>query len=362
MPGILAITARNPRSTGLLVALSALLPFPSLAQAPAAAPQQIELSERAEIIADVSARVRATCVMDPQRQFEVKGIQEATSWWIAAREIVFHPNATLVFPSSVYSQSHELFLVADNIVLLDPSKPPTITWGKPGRSVPADRGQAASGPPGTGDGAAGTGGSPGTPGMPGEAGGDAPSITLIARSLNGAVSVDFSGGRGGTGGPGQKGGDGGAGARGGRARQARASGPFGITIWEPWCESGPGRGGPGGNGGPGGDGGIGGRGGRGGAVTIVSLKDALPTFTQAIRSDVGGGAGGDGGAFGLGGNAGAGGPEGELASFCNSAGRDGRPGAAGAPGSKGEKGDPGVTGRTYVSILTPEQFSQLFCF
>lgn len=354
--------ARNTRSAYLIAALGSLLPLPSLAQAPTAAPQRIDLSERAEIIADVSARVRATCVMDPQRKFEVKGTQEATSWWIAAHEIVFHPNATLVFPSSVYSQSHELFLVANKVVLVDPSKPPTISWGKPSRNVPADRGQASSGPPGAGDGAAGTGGSPGTPGIPGEGGGDAPSITLIARSLNGALTVDFSGGRGGAGGSGQKGGDGGAGARGSRARQARSSGPFGMTIWEPWCEAGPGHGGRGGDGGPGGGGGTGGRGGRGGAVTIVSLKDGLPTFTQAIRTDVGGGAGGDGGAPGPGGNAGAGGPEGELANFCNSAGRNGSAGASGGQGLKGEKGDPGTAGRTYVSVLTTEQFSQLFCF
>lgn len=324
-------------------------------------PENMSLSDRANEIAQLSSLVKAKSILDPAAKLVIDGTFRPNTWWLAADEVVLKPGAKIEFPASVVNVSRELYLVAEKITIEDPANPALITWEQIAPPAPPDRGQAASGAPGSGDGGNGGRGGDGAPGTSGTAGTDAPSFTLMIRTLaGGTVNLDFKGGPGGNGGMGQRGGDGGAGARGAGARQARTTGPFGVTIWQPWCESGPGQGGNGGDGGTGGMGGVGGRGGRGGSITIVSLPEGLPILTNAILRNVDGGMGGSPGATGAGGNGGAGGPEGELANFCNSAGRNGVPGHPGPGGAVGPQGEDGGAGRTFVASLTTQQFESLF--
>lgn len=326
-------------------------------------PTEIRLADRANEVAQLSQLVRAKWILDPAAQIIVEGAVQPNTWWVAADEIVFKPGGHLVFPEHVTKGSRELYIVAERITIEDPLSPALITWETTPPSPMPDRGQAPTGGAGSGDGAAGGRGADGAPGTTGGRGADAPNLTILLRTLaGGTLELLFEGAIGGPGGAGQRGGDGGAGARGSRARQARSSGPFGTTIWHPWCEAGPGWGGRGGDGGTGGQGGTGGPGGRGGSITIVSIPEALPILTNALRRRVKGGDGGAGGTGGTGGNPGAGGPEGELANFCNSAGRNGAAGSPGAQGPQGVKGPDGEEGRTFVGSLSEKQFLDLFGF
>ena len=323
--------------------------------------ERLELTDRIQDFSEVSARAKPSFALDPNRELVVDGRFDATTWLLAYKTITFKPGATLVFSEQAVNDSREIFIVADRIVVTDPMRPPTITWEKPIPVTQPDRGQAGAGPRGRGHGGEGGQGSPGAPGASGALGVDAPALTLMIKTASqGAIRVDLRGGDGGKGGSGQRGGDGGSGEIGSPARQARTNGPFGSTIWHPWCDRGPGHGGRGGNGGLGGNGGVGGSGGRGGSFTIISMPDKLPVLTQVIKFDLAGGRGGEGGEAGAGGNPGPGGPEGQLASFCNSAGRVGAPGSPGAAGGRGDRGETGPTGRAYVGSLTTAQFSTLF--
>lgn len=322
-----------------------LMPYIAMAQQ---TPKSIDISDQADVIGEVATKTRTTTVLRPK--LVIEGDYVAPTMVVAAKEIIFKPGARIVFSDSSANTAGAFFVVAGLITVEDPAKPGIITWASTVPKAPPDRGQAATG-------------AEGAQGNPGLEGKDAPAVTVIVKSIaNGGLVVDTSGGTGGPGGIGQTGGTGAAGAQGSPARQARTRGPFGSTIWHPWCEAGPGWGQQGGRGGNGGTGGTGGLGGDGGNVTLVSLPESLSTLFQFIRVNTAAGAGGAGGAGGNPGVGGIGGPEGQLASFCNSAGRNGAPGAFGAPGQPGPKGDPGRSGQPFVSNLTAAQFTSLFDF
>lgn len=350
------------QGNALLMASVALATTATLARAQE--PQSVDLTTRSAAIAQVSSLIKAAAIVGGLRKVVIEGEYVLNTWWLPASEIEFKPGSSLLVSVDAAAQSREIYIVASRITIDDPANPPKITWQTVAVPPQPDRGQASAGAPGAGAGAAGGSGTSGAPGATGARGADAPSLTLMFKQLSpGPLAVDFKGGKGGAGGAGQKGGDGGAGAQGDAARQDRRGGPFGTTIWLPGCASGPGWGGRGGDGGAGGAGGTGGTGGAGGSITLVSLPEALPTITQAVRSYVDGGVGGDGGPDGLGGNPGFGGPEGPLANFCNSAGRVGAPGAAGvSQGQFGVAGQSGPSGRLYVGSLDASQFKGLFDF
>lgn len=324
---------------------------------------EIQLSDRANEIAQLSALVKAKSILDPGAKIVIEGVVHANTWWIAADEIIFKPGSKLIFPLSVTSVSRDVYIVAEKITVEDALNPALITWDKTTDTPPPDRGQASAGSGGSGEGATGGRGGDGAPGTTGSIGREAPNLTILLRTLAvGTLSLDLSGAPGAQGGTGQRGGSGGSGATGSSAQQGRKGGPFGTTIWLPYCEAGPGQGGRGGDGGTGGIGGTGGNGGRGGSVTIVSIPEALPVFTNALLIDTDGGRRGPGGIGGTGGDPGAGGAEGQLASFCNSAGRNGIAGSLGATGIDGSDGEDGNPGRAFVGMLTEDQFVALFGF
>lgn len=325
--------------------------------------QAVDPSTRSTAIAQVSNLVKATAIVGGLKKVVIEGEYVLNTWWLPASEIEFKPGSSLVVSIDAAAQSREIFIIANRITIDDPANPPKIVWQTIAVPPQPDRGQASSGPPGSGEGGVGGNGAPGAQGTTGAPGADAPSLTLMFKQLSpGPLIVDFKGGKGGPGGAGQKGGDGGAGAQGSHARQERDN-HLGITVWLPSCAAGPGWGGRGGDGGSGGAGGMGGAGGSGGSVTLISLPEALPTLTQAIRSYVDGGAGGDGGPDGLGGNSGRGGAEGALANFCHSAGRGGATGTTGVSrGQFGATGQVGSSGRIYVGSLDSTQFKGLFEF
>lgn len=351
--------------TLILTTVAAAVSCSAFAQtpAPAPAPQQVNLADQADLYGEIANRAKATNTLSPGRVFIVSGDTTFSSQLLTAREIHFKPNSRLIFVDSGPNTSSHFFIVADKIVVEDVNHPGTISWQRSVPPKPSDRGQAGSGVPGGGEGAAGGAGAQGAPGITGTAGANAPEITVMVRNVGaGGLVVDDQGGMAGDGGIGQAGGNGGNGAQGGPARQARKGGPFGTTIWLPYCDAGPGQGGSGGVGGNGGPGGLGGQGGNGGNVTLVSTPLSIPTLFQAIRVNLGGGAGGNGGQPGIGGKGGFGGPEGALANFCNSAGRQGSPGGAGPSGPQGTNGQPGRAGQPFVSNLTDAQFAALFGF
>ncbi len=320
----------------------------------------IALNDKFDSVTEVSYRVKAGFAIDPQRKLTVDGDYKTEQWFISAKEIVFKPNSKLIFAATAVARRRELFVVAEKITVEGGIG--TITWEKVAPPTAPDRGQAASGSPGAGDGANGNPGAHGVEGAPGLTGGQSPDLSIFVQTLGGGgnLAIDAEGGPGGPGGTGQKGGDGGAGARGGPARQARQGGPFGTTIWLPYCESGPGQGGNGGKGGDGGNGGLGGQGGNGGTVTICSDPNRIPTLRQALNLQNGGGQSGPGGAPGQGASGGAGGAEGELANFCNSANRNGGPGPSGQPGQAGQPTKSGNTGAQFDCYVTDQQFKDLF--
>jgi hypothetical protein len=311
----------------------------------------------------VAARAKATIAIDPTREIVIDGDYHVGVQQLTAKTIVFKPKGRLIFDDLSQNVSGQFFIVADRIEIADINNPGIMTWSRRTLGKPADRGQAGPGPNGASEGAAGGTGGAGAQGNPGLAGDNSPALTLFVRTIaTGGLVVDFRGADGGEGGVGQSGGNGGSGAQGSGARQARTGLPFGGTLWQPWCESGPGRGGDGGTGGSGGPGGFGGKGGRGGNVTLGSIPTNLPALFQAIRVNVGGGAGGLGGPSGAGGPGGSGGPEGPLANFCNSSGRNGSNGGVGAAGAKGPNGDPGGAGQPFVAQITDDQFHNWFGF
>lgn len=317
------------------------------------------LSGKEEALADLIPRARVAQELTPIK--EIDGDCVVDNWFVAAREIVFKKDARLIFSAKAQSRRSELFIVAKKITIEEGVAIVTAQRFEPPQQT--DRGQATNGAPGAAEGAnggAGTSGSQGVDGMPGQ---NAPDVTVFLTTLGGAgnLEVDVSGGRGGDGGVGQRGGDGGAGARGSSARQARGKTPFGITIWLPACEAGPGRGGDGGLGGGGGRGGTGGVGGRGGNITICSDPAVAQVLTQAINCRTNGGAGGEGGAGGKGGGGGIGGSVGQLASFCNDPGdRNGNPGPSGADGVAGGSGVSGEAGALFVVSVSEKQSNSWF--
>ena len=320
---------------------------------------QIDIGTKAEQVADLSSKVKAQSVIVPNRKIVVDGRLDVDVWWQAAEEIEFKNNGELVFTSAASEKRSELFVVCRKITVV--SGVGRITWQKTAPPAPADRGQAANGVNGQGEGGHGGAGADGQTGAIGRTGTDAPDFTIFLQTLAGTgnLEIDFSGASGGVGGLGQTGGTGGNGERGAAARQGRTN-VFGATVWQPWCEPGPGQGGNGGPGGRGGDGGIGGLGGRGGTITICADPARIPVLRQAIQIRNDGGTGGEGGAPGSGGAGGNGGSEGQLANFCNSAGRNGSPGVAGAAAQKGAKGTPGTQGAQFDANLTDDQWEKLF--
>lgn len=342
-----------------ILALSACL----TAQAQEIAPKKVDFVDQPDVLGEVSNKAKAVNTVSPGRVFVVEGDKPFPGQMLTATEIRFKPKSRLVFVDSTPNTAGHFFIVADRIVVEDPTNPGVITWERSVPPAPADRGQAQSGGNGSGDGAAGGTGATGAVGATGTTGRDAPALTLFVNKVgNGGLVVDFQGGTGGPGGLGQQGGNGGAGARGGPARQEYQDLPFGGKAWLPSCKSGPGQGGNGGAGGGGGAGGVGGKGGNGGNVTLASTPPNIPTLFQAVRVNIGGGDGGAGGPAGKGGAGGAGGPEGQLANFCNSAGRNGSAGGAGGVGAGGGKGDQGRPGQPFVAQLDENAFKVLFGF
>lgn len=327
------------------------------------APKPVDMADDAERLSEVAGRARATLVLSPNRRFVVEGDTLFGAQLLTANELIFKPKGRLIFQDGSPNTAGHFFIVANKIVVEDPNSPGIITWQRNVPAAPADRGQASAGAGGSGEGARGGDGAGGAPGATGLTGPSAPSLTVFTRNAGqGGLVVDFVGGQGGPGGVGQIGGNGGPGTRGSSARQARASGLFGATIWLPSCESGPGQGGAGGNGGSGGPGGLGGKGGNGGNVTLVSTPERIATLFQAVRVNMGAGDGGPGGSGGGAGQGGPGGSEGQLANFCNSAGRNGAAGGAGSGGPVGGKGEQGRSGQPFVSQLSDDQFKALFGF
>lgn len=346
--------------TATALALIMLFANSHYVQSQEASAEPANIAEKAPSIADAASKYKIIHVISGPQTLEVTGDYVVNTWWIGAEKIKFAPGSKLVISSEALKSSREVYIFAKSIEV-DPANPPIITWMPPNMSAPGDRGQAKSGANGSGVGANGAAGTDGASGTTGERGFDAPSVVLMFMNLSpGPLRIEMNGSSGGIGSKGQRGGDGGYGARGSAAQQDyRDAGLLG-KVWLPACSSGPGKGGSGGAGGAGGQGGIGGVGGSGGSVTLISIPEALPTLTQAIKIDVEGGVGGAGGAGGDGGSGGQGGNEGQLASFCNSADRHGSAGNSGSIGVSGVTGENGNSGRVYVGSFTREQFRDIF--
>ncbi|WP_370614039.1 hypothetical protein [Citrobacter portucalensis] len=314
-----------------------------------------------EVIGDAVPRLRTTIELSKSQRV-ISGDVFIDSWFFGAKEILFKKGARLIFSANALTKRSELFIAAQTIIIEDGVG--TITCQVLSPSDQVDRGQAASGAPGLGEGAHGSAGAGGLDGVAGIDGQNAPNITLFVSTLagNGNLEINVKGGSGGNGGRGQKGGDGGTGSRGSSARQASQDILFGGKAWLPYCASGPGTGGTGGAGGAGGPGGVGGIGGNGGTVTLCADPNNHQILTQAINVVVEGGAGGKGGEGGLGGGGGAGGAEGQLANFFNSAGRNGSPGASGGDGLSGNTGNSGHSGAMFVIALDPNLSNKWFGF
>lgn len=331
--------------------------FSSQAAPSAKSPENISLARNPNKVADLSAHAKAALVLAPQRKIDVKGTYIVHTWWLAADELIFEPGAKLVFDPSGRDDRGWDGLVAREIIIKEPSKGATITWLKPRAGLGATRGQAADGSAGEGYDSAGARGAEGGVGVTGRAGADAPDLMLVVRTLvNGGLTIDFSGANGGRGGPGQRGGNGGAGAQGHPAHEKMY---FHQAVG---CAGGPGTGGAGGPGGRGGQGGAGGPGGAGGNVTLISIKDAVPTLERAIRINVGGGNGGAPGTPGLGGAGGKGGPGGQTDTWCTRGRGPGANGAHGGKGIPGTKGEHGPAGQLFTAYITDAQLHKLFGF
>lgn len=238
-------------------------------------------------------------------EYQVDGEKSWASPFVAARRLVFKPNAKLIFDDAVTRMHRNLFVFADEIVSEDQERLGSVAWTDLAPSTPPPPGY---GPAGTNMGGAesatGGPGADGPPGFKGEDGANAPSVTLVVKRLLGGLKVNL---RGEDGGPGGQGGTGGAGGQGGYGTPASQS------MFE--CRRGAGDGGPGGRGGNGGVGGSGGHGGNGGTFTLVTDATNAAAVSRLLLVDLSpgaGGAGGLGGAGGVGGPGGPGGPTPDL--------------------------------------------------
>lgn len=291
-----------------------------------------------------------------ERPITVEGEVFIPDQAILASKILFAPDSLLVVTaaergagkSRLLSQCGDaIYVIADIIVLQGEA---TITWARPEvPGVPLDRGQAASGASGAASGESGRDGATGAPGNPGFAGLDAPTLFLVAKTIEGGpLHVNFSGQSGGRGGTGQTGGSGGNGRTGRSASQ---------SLFD--CKREPG---PGGNGGDGGQGGPGGRGGDGGqGSTVVAILPDYIDSADHLDVVVTGGLSGQGGEGGEGGREGSGGSEGAVqTAYCRSPGRAGHDGAGGSTGERGLRGEDGPDGDLFVLQFTYEDFEMLF--
>jgi len=314
-----------------------------------------------EVIADMVPRASTAIRLKPRR--EIVGDVVIDSWFFGAKELIFKKGARLIFSSAALAKRNELFVVADTITIEDGVG--TVMFQEATPPAQGERGQAATGAGGKHPGDSGANGEDGLEGITGLTGQNSPDITMFIGSLAGQGNLEIlaRGGTGGEGGRGQRGGDGGAGVQGTPAQQdyRDAGWPIG-KVWLPACAAGPGQGGNGGSGGKGGQGGRGGVGGNGGTVTIAAEMTKHEILTKAISVSVDGGTGGKGGAGGPGGIGGAKGLEGQLATFCNSAGREGAPGPEGGTGLIGLDGGPGRFGPQFVVAVDSDALKDWFNF
>ena len=285
-------------------------------------------------------------------QWIIEGIQPFDSWFIVTDQLIFKPDAQLVFSRQALNKRRNFFIVAGEIISEDANAPGVITYEHGIASNEDTRlGQAATGRHGQSHGQHGETGAPGAPGITGAQGEAAPSLTIVTlRVPTSGPAVDFRGGPGGDGGQGQTGGDGGNGATGLYAAQ---------NIYK--CVRRPQRGGNGGDGGIGGPGGAGGAGGTGGTVTILAPEELLASLTQKFRIDVSSGHPGAPGGPGIGGVGGLGGRGGAKAPpFCPRNAPRGANGQQGESGEAGRMGDSGVQGDLFVGAITVEHFQRIY--
>ncbi len=284
--------------------------------------------------------------------YQVSGIQHARGTVVIASDLVFEPEASLVFPhDSSYGRKSEcsgIYYVVAERITSESDSGGVITWDRPViTDAPFDRGRAPAGANGAAAGETGLTGTKGAPGNSGFDGRHSPAIVLLVEQIDGKLAVDFPGQNGGPGGTGQSGGDGGTGQQGRRA----ASSLFN-------CKREAGRGGNGGDGGSGGLGGRGGNGGVGGTVIVITSRSGSndPAFINAM---VGSGKGGEGGLGGAGGRPGMGGPEGSSKFPCRVVKNRGVPGQPGPAGKPGQQGLPGEEGDFFLIELSKGEFKKV---
>ena len=116
---------------------------------------QVQLSGRANEIAQLSSLVKAKAILDPAARIVIEGVVKAQTWWVAADEIVFKAGSQLIFPQNVTDNSREVYIVAERITIENPLQPALVSWEKLPASAAPDRGQAVTGGDGSGDGASG---------------------------------------------------------------------------------------------------------------------------------------------------------------------------------------------------------------
>ncbi len=303
--------------------------------------------------AEVMPKVDEVSKLSPASgDFIVDGEKRFDGWYLKTDRLVFKQHAKLIFSKQAQDARRTFFIVANEIVVEDSSAPGIISWERPPSPQAAGAGgQAPTGGYAPGDDRPGGRGAQGASGGEGLSGASAPALVLVTlRVSNSGPMVDLQGQKGGIGSQGQKGGDGGTGGKGH---------PATASAFD--CRNGAGNGGAGGPGGDGGTGGKGGVGGNGGAVTILSLAENLPTYSQRFRMVVSAGEGGDPGPGGPGGNGGHGGDKGAPAApYCKDDGQTGATGATGNPGTQGSQGKRGVDGDFFVGVITAEQFKRTF--
>jgi hypothetical protein len=133
----------------LVVVLGTLafsLSFPSTW---AEAPQPIDLTTKADVISDVAVRVKNKSILAPQSKIVIDGKKEVDTWLVSAKELVFKPGAELIFSSTATAQSHELFIVADSVVIENPMQPPRLLGNRANQQHPIQRDKPPPGLPET---------------------------------------------------------------------------------------------------------------------------------------------------------------------------------------------------------------------
>lgn len=278
----------------------------------------------------------------PVLDFVVEGEKLYNGHVLSAERIIFKPGARLIFSPTIVRRTSDLFIIAREISSEDNQNPGTITWQDTPQTIPPTKGYGASGADNGGIvGATGGAGATGPVGFTGEAGYNAPSLTLLVKSIPAALKVELAGEDGGPGGEGGTGGSGGQGGPGSPAAQNLVN-----------CMHGAGDGAAGGTGGAGGQGGDGGSGGNGGTLTLIAEENDLPAITLMLLTTL---SGGQGGSAGTGGAGGAGGPGGhggqESRPYCRGNGNNGPQGGAGQAGGPGTAGQNGSSGNFYVGGL-----------